>query len=58
MDLDAVIFVSCMAIMVGGLGLFANACISGSAVFIVPQFHDTILVAGFVYGMFCGFIGR
>jgi hypothetical protein len=37
-----------MAIMDGGVGLFVNDWSPGSAVFSVPQFHDIILVAGFV----------
>ena len=56
-DLDAVSFVSWMAIMDGGLALFVIDCIPGNAIFSVPQFHDIILVAGFVYGVFCGFMG-
>jgi hypothetical protein len=43
--------VSCMAIMEGGVDLFVNACIPGSAVLSAPHFQDNILVAGFVYGM-------
>jgi hypothetical protein len=50
-DLDAVSLVSWMAIIDGGVGLFVSACIPGSAVFSVPQFHDIILVSGFVYGV-------
>jgi hypothetical protein len=50
-DLDAVSLVSCMAIMEGGVGLFVNACRPSSAVLSAPQFHDNILVAGFVYGV-------
>jgi hypothetical protein len=50
-DLDAVSLVSCMAIMEGGVELFVNACRLGSAVLSAPQFHDNILVAGFLYGM-------
>ena len=45
-DLDVVSFVSWMAIMDGGL--FASDSSPGSAVFSVPQFHDIILVGGFV----------
>jgi hypothetical protein len=45
--------VSCMAIMEGGVGLFINAYSPGSAVFSAPQFHDNMLVAGFVYGVLC-----
>ena len=56
-DLDAVSFVSWMAIMDGRLGVFAMDCIPGSAVFSVPQFHDIILAGGFVYGVFWGFMG-
>jgi hypothetical protein len=52
-DLDVVSLVSCMAIMEGGVGLFIKACSPGSAVFSVPQFHDSMLVAGFVYGILC-----
>jgi hypothetical protein len=37
-----------MAIMDGGVGLFVSDCSPGNAVFSVPQFHDNILVAGFV----------
>lgn len=47
-DLDAVSLVSWMAIMDGGVGLFANDCSPGNAVFSVPQFHDIIFVGGFV----------
>ena len=47
-DLDAVSFVSWMATMDGGLGLFVMVCRPGSAVFSVPQFHDIIIVDGFV----------
>jgi hypothetical protein len=46
--------VSCMAIIEGGVGLFINACKPDKAVLSAPQFHDSILVAGFVYGMFRG----
>ena len=35
--------------------MFINACRHGSAMLSVPQFHDNILVAGFVYGMLRGF---
>jgi hypothetical protein len=52
-DLDAVSLVSCMAIMEGGVGLFINACRPGNVVFSAPQFHDSMLVAGFVYGVLC-----
>ena len=48
MDLDAVSFVSWMAIMAGGIGVFAISCSPGRAVFSVPQFHDIISVGGFV----------
>jgi hypothetical protein len=47
-DLDVVSFVSWMAIMDGGVGLFVNDCIPGNVVFSVPQFHVIILVGGFV----------
>jgi hypothetical protein len=50
-DLDAVSLVSCMAIMEGGVGLFVIACSPGSAVLSAPQFHDNMLIAGFVYGV-------
>jgi hypothetical protein len=40
-----------LAIMEGGVGLFINACRPGNAVLSVPQFHDSMLVAGFVYGV-------
>jgi hypothetical protein len=50
-DLDTVSLVSCMAIMEGGVGLFINVCIPGSAVLSEPQFHDNMLVDGFVYGV-------
>jgi hypothetical protein len=50
-DLDAVSLVSCMAIMEGGVVLFINACRLGIAELSVPQFHDNILVAGFMYGV-------
>jgi hypothetical protein len=53
-DLDAVSLVSCMAIIEGGVGLFVNACSPGRAVLSAPQFHDSMLVAGFVYGVFHG----
>jgi hypothetical protein len=46
--------VSCMAIIEGGVGLFINACKPDKAVLSAPQFHDSMLVAGFVYGMFRG----
>ena len=42
MDLDVVSFVSWMAIMEGGLDLFASACILGSVVFSIPQFQVII----------------
>jgi hypothetical protein len=45
--------VSCMAIMEGGVGLFINVCRPGNAVWSEPQFHDSMLVAGFVYGVLC-----
>ena len=48
MDLDAVSFVSWMAIMEGGMGLFASDYIPDSTVLSVPQFHVIILVGGFV----------
>jgi hypothetical protein len=35
-DLDTVSLVSCMAIMEGGVGLFINVCIPGSAVLSEP----------------------
>jgi hypothetical protein len=47
-DLDAVSLVSWMAIMDGGEGLFVNDWSPGRAVFSVPQFHEIILVSGFV----------
>jgi hypothetical protein len=47
--------VSCMAIMEGGMGLFINACSPGNVVFSAPQFHNSMLVAGFVYGMLCAY---
>jgi hypothetical protein len=50
-DLFVVSLVSCMAIMEGGVGLFINACRPGNAVLSIPQFHDSMLVAGFVYGV-------
>jgi hypothetical protein len=50
-DLDIVSLVSCMAIMMGGVGLFINACRPGNAVWSEPQFHDNMLVARFVYGI-------
>jgi hypothetical protein len=50
-DLDAVSLVSWMAIIDGGVGLFVNASIPGSAVFSVLQFHDIMLVSRFVYGV-------
>jgi hypothetical protein len=40
-----------MAIMDGGVGLFVNDWSPGSAVFSVPQFHEIILVSGFVCGV-------
>jgi hypothetical protein len=52
-DLDAVSLVSCIAIMEGGVDLIINACRLGNVVFTTPQFHDSILVAGFVYGVLC-----
>jgi hypothetical protein len=50
-DLDAMSLVSCMAIMEGSVGLFINACRPGNAVWSEPQFHDSMLVARFVYGV-------
>jgi hypothetical protein len=50
-DLEAVSLVSCMAIIEGGVGLFINACSLGNAVWSDPKFHDSMLTAGFVYGM-------
>jgi hypothetical protein len=50
-DLDVVSLVSCMAIMEGGVRLFINSCKPGSTVLSAPQFHDSILVVGFVYGV-------
>jgi hypothetical protein len=41
-----------MAIMDGGIGLFIISCSPGNAVLRVPQFHVSIFVVGFVYGMF------
>jgi hypothetical protein len=52
-DLDAVSLVSCIAIMEGGVGLFVNACRPSSVVLSAPQFHDSMLVAEFVYGVLC-----
>jgi hypothetical protein len=53
-DLDAVSLVSWIAIMEGGVDLFISACRPGKAVLSAPQFHDSMLVAGFVCGMFRG----
>ena len=53
MDLDAVSLVSCMAIIEGGVGLFINACRLDKAMLSIPQFHDIMLVAGFVYRVLC-----
>jgi hypothetical protein len=50
-DLDAVSLVSYMATMEGGVDVFISACRPGSAVLSVPQFHDNMLVVGFVCGM-------
>jgi hypothetical protein len=47
-DLEAVSLVSWIAIMEGGVGLFVNDWSHGSAVFSVPQFHDNMVVSGFV----------
>jgi hypothetical protein len=47
-DLDAVNLVSCMAITEGGVGLFISACSPGNVVLSAPQFHDNMLVVGFV----------
>jgi hypothetical protein len=52
-DLDVVSLVSCMAIMEGGVGFFINACRLGNAVLSAPQFHDNMLVVGFVCGVLC-----
>jgi hypothetical protein len=54
-DLDAVSLVSYMAIMEGGVDVIFIACTPGSAVLSVMQFHDNMLVAGFVCGMLCRF---
>jgi hypothetical protein len=53
-DLDAVSLVSCMAIMEGCGGLFINVCRRGIAVWSAPQFHDNMVVAGFVCRVLCG----
>jgi hypothetical protein len=50
-NLDAVSLVSCMAIVEGGVGLFINACRPGIAISSEPQFYDSMLMAGFVYGV-------
>jgi hypothetical protein len=50
-DLDAMSLVSCMAIMEGGVGLFISACSPSNVVCSELQFHDSMLVAGFVCGM-------
>jgi hypothetical protein len=46
-----------MAIMDGGVGLFVNDWNPSSTVFRVPQFHDIILVAGFVCVVCGGIMG-
>jgi hypothetical protein len=46
-----------MAIMDGRVGLFVSDCSPGNAVFSVPLFHNSIFVAGFVYGVFWEFMG-
>ena len=56
-DLDAVSFVSWMAIMDGGVDMFVNACIPGNVVFSVPQFHVIIFVREFICRVFWGFMG-
>jgi hypothetical protein len=50
--LDAVNLVSWIAIMVGGLGLFVSDWSPGNAVLSVPQFHESIFVAGIIWGVF------
>jgi hypothetical protein len=51
--LDAVNLVSWIAIMVGGLGLFVRLDWSpGTAVLSVPQFHESIFMAGVVWRVF------
>ena len=55
MDLDAVSLVSYMAIMERGVCFFVNACRPGSVVLSVSQFHDIMLVSGFVYGVLCAY---
>jgi hypothetical protein len=50
-DFDAVSLVSRMAITEGGVGLFISACRPSNAVLRAPQFHDNMLMAGFVYGL-------
>jgi hypothetical protein len=46
--------VFCMAIIEGGVGLFISACNPGNAVLSIPQFHDSMLVLGFVCGVLRG----
>jgi hypothetical protein len=53
-DLDAVSLVSYMAIIEGGVGLFISACRPSNAVLSAPQFHEIMLVAGFVCGVLRG----
>jgi hypothetical protein len=53
-DLDAISLVSWMVVMDGGVGLFVSDWSPGNAVLSVPQFHDSILVARFVCGMYWG----
>jgi hypothetical protein len=50
-DLDVVSLVSCMAIMEGGVDLFISACRPGNAILRALQFHNIMLVVGFVYGV-------
>jgi hypothetical protein len=45
-----------MAIMAGGVGLFISDCSPTDAILSAPQFHDIMLVAGFIRGVFCGFM--
>ena len=56
-DLNDMSLVSWMAIMDGGVDLFVSDWSPSNVVLNVPQFHDSILVAGFVHGVFWGFMG-
>jgi hypothetical protein len=57
--LDAVSLVSWMAIIDGGFSLFIRAWSPGSAIFSVPQFHESIywlldLCGGCAEGLYAG----